>query len=192
MKIETRFRSMGSLLAALLMLAGCASIDADISSDRNPELDASRLQTWAWVDPLGTDRAGYEAIVTTRLKGAVQAELEARGMRYSEDSPQALVNFYVNLEEEQEVQIISGVRPGARYDRRSYYGYRVGLYDPWIDQQLTTRSYTLGTLTIDVVDAEANQVAWTAKAQGRVTRAAIEDPASAVQDVVTAMFTRYP
>jgi hypothetical protein len=174
------------------LLAGCATPGPEITSDRNPETDASTLQTWAWVDPLGTDRAGYETVVTTRLKRAVQTELQARGMRYSEDDPDALVNFYVNLEEAQEVRVVRDMRPGLRFDHYGYYGYRAGLYHPWYDQKLTTRSYTRGTLTIDLVDAERDQVAWTARAQGRVSREAIEDPESAIQETVADMFRQFP
>lgn len=189
MRLDIR---LGSLCAALCLLVGCAALGPEISSDRNPVIDVSQLKTWAWVDPLGTDRAGYEAIVTTRLKNVVQDELEARGMRYSEEAPQARVNFYVNLEEAQEVRVISRMRPGLHFDYYGYYGYRVGLYDLWMEDTLTTRSYTRGTLTIDVVDVASSKVAWTAKAQGRVTRAALDDPDTAVRDVVTAMFEQFP
>jgi len=192
MKTESRIRLSAALLGILFLLSGCATSGPEITSDRNPQIDALELRTWAWVDPLGTDRAGYETIVTMRLKQAVQAELETHGMRYSEDDPDALVNFYVNLEEAQEVQAVTSMRPGLRFDYYGYYGYRAGLYDPWYDQRLATHSYTRGTLTIDIVDAERDQVAWTARAAGRVSREAFEDPEGALQEVVADMFRQFP
>lgn len=192
MRTEFRNRLVVAMLGALFLLAGCATPGPEVTSDRNPEIDASALRTWAWVEPLGTDRAGYETVVTSRLKKAVRAELEARGLRYTEDDPDALVNFYVNLEEAQEVRVVRDMRPGLRFDYYGYYGYRAGLYDPWYEETLTTHSYTRGTLTIDIVDAERDQVAWTARAQGRVTREALDDPASAVRETVADMFRQFP
>ena len=80
------------LLAGLVTLASCSS-SPKISSDFDKDTDFSRYRTFAFFDPLGTDAADYESLVSQTLKEAARFELEARGYRYSEASPDLRVNF---------------------------------------------------------------------------------------------------
>ena len=70
--------------AALLALGGCASAP-DIRADFDPSTNFAQYKTFAFVQPLGTDRDGYQSIVSQRLKAATQREMEARGMRLEAD-----------------------------------------------------------------------------------------------------------
>ncbi len=89
-----------ALSTVALWVAGCASTPS-VDVQRNEEITAAAFRTFAWVDPLGTDREGYESFVTGRLKRDVQTALEARGMTYDEANPDARINFYANVESRQ-------------------------------------------------------------------------------------------
>ncbi len=63
------------------------------------------------------------------------------------------------------------IRPDARASvGYGYYGYRYGLYNAWpmYDEDRTV-TYKVGTLNIDIVDAEKKQLVWEGVAEGRVS-----------------------
>ncbi|HSG91358.1 MAG TPA: DUF4136 domain-containing protein [Pseudomonadales bacterium] len=183
-------RRVMSAAAALLLLAlaGCAS-GPSIRSDVNPDSDLASYRTYGWVETLGTDKAGYESLVTGRLKAAVGNELEARGYRYDENQPDMLVNFYVNLEEKQ--QVVTTPAAGMSYGR-GYYGFRTGYYSTWPTYETRVSEYTEGTLTVDLVDARLKVLAWNGTLQDRVTKKVMEDPQGALRAAVAALFDAYP
>ena len=180
-----------SVLAALV--AGCASTPS-VDIQRNEEISASAFSTFAWVDPLGTDREGYESFVTGRLKRDVRAALEAKGMTYDESAPDARVNFYANVESRQEVRRVPVGPLDARYvpGAFGYYGFRAGLYDPFPVYDTEVREYSEGTLTIDIVDAPSNRLAWSGTVHGRLTRKALEDPETSSRNAVELVLAEYP
>lgn len=192
---STVSRRFAVLCALAPLLAACVS-GPTVRIDRAPGADLSGATTYGWVSELGTDRADYESLVTGRLKRAVGAALEARGLRFDDVAPDVRVNFYVNLEERQEVRRVptASAMPVGGYDVGfgMYHGYRMGLYDPWPDYDVEVQEYQQGTLTVDVVDAQTRRLAWEGVAEGRVTRTALESPDDALDSAVGKLFENFP
>ena len=167
------------------MLAGCASSGPRIRHEANPNVPIASYRSFGFFSPLATDNAGYEAILTTRLKTAVRREMEAKGYTYAETGAQILVNFFVNVENRQEIQS-SPVSFG-------YYGYRRGFYTGLsTGPDITTVNYEQGTLTIDLVDPGKKALAWQATAIGKVSKAARKNPTAAIDAVVKDMLAPLP
>ena len=78
------------LLPLLAILIGCAS-GPSIRSDIDPQADFAQYRSFAFSNPLGTDKAGYTTILTDRLKAATRLQMEQRGYVYDE---QALVSRF--------------------------------------------------------------------------------------------------
>jgi hypothetical protein len=194
--IDPRRLVRGAVLCVLMPLLAACVTGPTVRIDRAPGADLSGARSYGWVSELGTDRADYESLVTMRLKRAVGNALEARGLRYDEDAPDVRVNFYVNLEERQEVRRLpaSSPMPVGGYDVGFglYHGYRMGLYDPWPDYDIEVQEYQQGTLTIDVVDARTRRLAWEGVAEGRVTRKALDEPDEVLDRAVARMFEKFP
>jgi hypothetical protein len=73
--LNIRPRSACNALAAtlLLILIGYASApDVRVMSD--PSVNFALYQTFAFVSPLGTDRSGYQTLVSQELKAATQLQ----------------------------------------------------------------------------------------------------------------------
>ena len=180
-----------ALLGAALVVAGCAS-GPRVRAERDPGVDFSRYRTFAFADPLGTDRAGYETLVSGYLKAATQRELEARGLRLVEADPQLLVNFNGRLNEKLRTTTMPSSSISFAYGRGGYYSYRTGLYTTWPLYDTQVQSYTEGTLNIDVIDAERKQMIWEGVAVGRVTDDTMENLKPKIDEVITAIFVKYP
>lgn len=186
--------SMRTLTAALvaaaaLLSAGCATTSGPKTRiDYDKSADFSVYRTYGFPKETGTDRGGYSTLVTSYLKSAMSTAMEARGYKYSEDHPDLLVNFFMNTRERTEIRPMASASLGY-----GYYGYRYGLYNAWpmYDEDRTV-TYKVGTLNIDIVDAEKKQLVWEGVAEGRVTEEELQNPKVAINGVVTELMRQYP
>ncbi|MFL6577885.1 MAG: DUF4136 domain-containing protein [Povalibacter sp.] len=174
--------------ATLLLMAGCATTHAPPSRiDYDKKADFSVYRTFGFPKETGTDRGGYSTLVTSYFKSSVTTAMEARGYKYTEDHPDLLVNFYMNTRERTET------RPSPAAGGYGYYGYRSGLYSPWpmYDEDRTV-IYKVGTINLDIVDAEKKQLIWEGVSEGRVSDEAMANPKVRVNAVVTELMRQYP
>jgi len=177
------------MLAAALLAAGCATTSAPKTRiDYDKSADFSVYRTYGFPKETGTDRGGYSTLVTSYLKSSVSTAMEARGYKYTEDHPDLLVNFFTNTRERTETRPRTGASLGY-----GYYGYRYGLYNAWPlyddDRSVT---YKVGTLNIDIVDAEKKQLVWEGVAEGRVSDEEMSNPKVTINAVVTELMRQYP
>ena len=172
-------------LATALLAAGCATPRGPATRiDYDKSADFSVYRTYGFPKETGTDRGGYSTLVTSYLKSSVSTAMEARGYKYSAEHPDLLVNFFSNTRERTETR--PGISPG-------YYGYRRGLYNAWpmYDDDRTV-TYKVGTLNIDIVDAEKKQLVWEGVAEGRVNDEEMSNPKVTINGVVTELMRQYP
>lgn len=175
-------------LATALLVAGCATNRGPSTRiDFDKSTDFSVYRTYGFPKETGTDRGGYSTLMTSYLKSSVSTAMEARGYKYSAERPDLLVNFFTNTRERTEL------RPSAGSAFGGYYGYRRGLYNAWpLYDDDRTVTYKIGTLNVDIVDAEKKQLVWEGVAEGRVTDEAMQNPKTNINAVVTELMRQYP
>lgn len=173
--------------ATVMVASGCASTRApDTRVDYDKSVDFSVYRTYGFPEETGTDRGGYSTLVTSYFKSAVSSAMEARGYQYSEKHPDLLVNFFMNTRERTEIR----PRMSSGY---GYYGYRYGLYNAWpMYEDDRTVTYKIGTINVDIVDAEKKQLVWEGISEGRVSKEAMENPKVTINGVVTELMRQYP
>ena len=179
--------SLGLALCAAALLAGCASNRGpDTRIDYDKAVDFSVYRTFGFPQETGTDRGGYSTLVTSYFKNAVTTAMEARGYKYAAENPDLLVNFFMNTRERTELRPSMDAGMG-------YYGYRYGLYSPWphYDDDRTV-TYKIGTINVDIVDAEKKQRVWEGVSEGRVSDEMMANPKVTVNAVVTELMRQYP
>ena len=174
-------------LVAVVAFAGCVSTP-ETHADYDETVDFAQYRSFAFFDKVGTDEADYESLTTRHLKASTRRELEARGYRYTESTPDLLVNF--NASVTQQTRVHSAPMPfyGGYYGYGypGYYGIWGGYYAPYVDQ------YDEGTLKIDIVDARRKRLVWEGVTVGRVTDKARKDRSAAIDAAVRDMFTQFP
>jgi len=194
MKIRLMKRLLPLAVAAsLLVLGGCAS-GPEVRAEFDQSTNFAQYQTFAFANPLGTDRNGYQSIVSQRLIAATQREMEVRGMRLVADNPQLLVNFNAALTEKMRVTTTPVPVVGVGIGYGGYYGYRAGMYGAWpLYQDWTTVSpYNEGTLNIDIVDAARRQMVWEGVVTDIVTQDMLDNMQASIDAAVAAAFAKYP
>jgi len=171
------------LLAAALLAGGCAS-SPRIYTNENPTADFTLYTSYDFQTPLGTDRSnGIRTPLSQYLIDAVEAELEERGYVREANAPSMIVNCYLNTEEKLQTYTV----PSA-----GYYGYRSGYYGAWGGYETQTYQYTVGTLSIDLVDPQRNVLVWEGIAEGELTEKVLGDLQAAVTETVAGIFARFP
>jgi len=177
--------------AAVVLIAACATTPT-IYRETNPDATFSSYKTFAFLSPLATDKFPYESLLTQHLKDATRHTMESKGYVFTSGTPDLLLNFYVNLQDKQDVRAIPG--PPAAYVGYAggYYGYRAGYYRVYRTATIETVNYKQGTLTIDLVDAKQKVLAWTATAEGRVSSDALKNPGPAIDALVGNMMMPVP
>lgn len=152
--------------AASVTLAACATT-AKITSDFDPEQNFSGYKSFSWAGDSPMTVFGDLPIPATaepKIARAIKAELESKGFTYTEDRNAAdfAVSFTVGTRDEQRTTQVPTNYYVNRTNWRWGRGYYPGLY-PGIYAGSTvseTRTYTKGTLAIDIFDVERKSPVW--------------------------------
>jgi Domain of unknown function (DUF4136) len=181
--------------ASALFLTAC-SIAPQVRTSYDSTADFTQYKTFGFMNPLATDRSGYQSLVSQELKANTRRELEARGMRMDNVAPQLLVNFNAALKDKTRIRsspvLVNG---GLGFYGGSYYGYRGGAYSPWpmyIDETVVT-TYKEGTLNIDLIDALRKQLVWEGVViDSNVTQDELANLPESLSAAVKAVFSKFP
>jgi hypothetical protein len=191
MRIVSRHVIPGVLAVTAALLIGACASNPPIHRETNPAATFGSYKTFGFYSPLATDKASYESLFSQHLKDATRRMMESKGYVYRDSGADLLLNFYVNVQDKQEVRSTPGTVGYAGYPG-GYYGYRGGYYRGFNTATIETVNYKQGTLTIDLVDAKQKVLAWTATVEGRVSDDAIRNPGPAIDTLVTNMMAPVP
>jgi len=162
-----------------------------VRSQVDPAAEFSTYRSYGFVPMPATNIEGKTTALTIYLMKAIRQEMDSRGYRYTEESPDLWINF--NAYRRATADTATHVTPAYGYS--DYYGYRAGLYNmPFVGfgEMEETVSYKVGTANIDVVDARKKQLIWVAIAEGRLTDAMMNSPDDSIAEIVSDMFSKYP
>ena len=176
-------------VAAFALLAACAT-GPRVRTDHDPTADFSQYRTWSYYSPIAMEASGYSTWISERIKDNVRKEMEARGYRYVESSPDLQVNFQGVVQDKTDVWTM------PRSDVQWFYSYRHRSYvalPVWYDETQVSR-YREGTLTIDLVDGKRNRMVWTAAASAPVPGKKMppEKRMAELDRAIAAIFAKYP
>jgi hypothetical protein len=195
MKVLRPLLLRGSLLLCLAALSACTTAGhapkkIQVRTNVDPEAQFGSYRSYGFVAEPGTNNNGKTTPLTIYFMQAIRQEMDSRGYRYTEESPDLLVNFHTNgrVNEAQ-----TQVSPTYGYST-GYYAYRAGLYGlPVVMSEGTeTITYRVGTGNVDVVDAHRKVLAWEGIAEGRLSEEMIANPGPAIGKVISEMFEQYP
>jgi len=174
----------GSLLG-LLAMTGCAS-GPTIRSNVDQSVDFTRFQTFGFMQPLSTDREGFQSFISRDLMAAAERELVALGLKRTDTNPDLLVNFSANLD--QRLRVTQTPQTSA-----SAFGtHRRGFYSTWPSYRTEVRQYTKGTFVVDVVDASRMQLVWEGVAAQRITQSRADNIGPVIDQAMQEVFAQFP
>jgi hypothetical protein len=164
---------------AVFLMVSCTS---GVRIDYDERSEFKRLRTYMWIEqPVKTHHpAVNNPLLREHVESAVDAELAGRGYRrLTSGNPDFWIRFQIVAAEKVDVTVT---------DNYNYRGYGYG-YGP----NYSSQEYMEGTVVIDVLDGDSNQVIW----RGWLTRNLSDDPRPEemqyyVQRSVTRILKEFP
>ena len=181
---------MKSLLlaaAGALLVTGCATT-MEAHSDHDASQNFSRYRTFAWMadEPMiapPEEVARVSPLNRQRIVNAIESELGAKGFLKTADRSAAdfVVSYTVGARDRIDVQSYPAPYGGAWRWGWPYFGHDVDV-----------RTYTEGTLAIDVFDGMTHQPVWHGWASKRVTTHDVRHAAEQIPPAVAEILKDYP
>jgi hypothetical protein len=173
------------LLAALFLVASCARMRVRTDYDR--QVDFEQYRSFAWVDaPERPDPNPFEdnSLLRKRVREAVQAEMVRRGfVSVPVEDADLLVTFHVVVQDRVRSRGSGGF---VFVDRHAGHD---GV-DAVVGATNDVYSYQEGTLILDLIDPDLEQLVWRGWGRNAVPTTDIET--DRVDLAVTQILTRFP
>jgi hypothetical protein len=188
-RISRKDRTNLLILVALIAMAACASNSSSprIITNSAPDFSLVNYKTFAYLQPLSTDRGDVRSLTSAHLIEVTTRELEMSGLRFSESNPDLLINFVVSSRD------TIRTRPSSTVSM--HHGR--GRYGTWGGYSLSMSATevvqgTEGSVDVDVIDASRNQLVWEGAAVGRITDSNRENLRGTLHQTVSDIFARFP
>ena len=143
-----------AILALMIAVPAAAQMKIEVDFDRDAEFNS--YKTFAWKETPETSIKGASPLMHSRIKNAIEDEFAKGGLQQVEpdENPDIFITYHTSDREE------------VRYDT-THYGYDYGFGPGWdyyggyygggmggMGSSVTTaRTYTRGTLVVDIWDA---------------------------------------
>jgi hypothetical protein len=176
------------ILFVAAFLVGCAS-GPRIVTNSAPDFNLVDYRTFAFLQPLSTDRGNVRTLMSTHLIEATTRELELAGLRRVDGSADLMVNFFVSTRETISTRSTPSTGMSMHHGRGRYgtwSGYSMSMSTTTVEQR------TEGTISVDVIDRARNQLVWEGAATGRVTDSVRQNIEQVAHDAITDIFAQFP
>lgn len=181
-----------------ISISGCSSLS--LSTDYDDSIDFSTFKTYRWHADNEHNTASLkylDNIMDQRIRSTVDQQLAAKDFTKKLDGN---VDFYVNysvvIDDRTDIRTYNnynGMYPGYSYRAGyGYYGRGMGVaYSTGSETQVT--HYKQGTLIIDIVNPETDQLIWRGAADGRLPKGSDREKSDKlVQKYVTKILSNFP
>jgi len=166
------------ILLCIGILTSCSSIK--VVSDYDTKVDFSTYKTFAFYKK-GIDKASVSDLDKKRIMRAIENELNKKGLVKS-TNPDILVSIFTKSREKVNVT-----------DNNFGYGFGWG-YNPWFfgSTNLNINQYTEGTLFIDFIDKNKNELVWQGIGSGAMKMTNIDKKEERINEFVNKIILAYP
>ncbi len=174
------------LLWGILALSwmGCATVNVS-KTETAPGVDFTKYKSFEFyaLTATGDTVSANFAKNTDLLKEAIVTEMKKRGYTKVITSPDLLINIGIVVTEK-----IQTRQTDFRTDAPKYMGQR---NYSWKSEEVEVGRYKEGTVTVDVVDAAANQMVWKGVAESVLPGKQAKMP-DVIREGILKLFEKYP
>ena len=156
-------KHLTTLLAVGIALAGCSS--TKFTSDKDDTVDFTKYSTYEYYGWQDNSDQILNQFDKERLETSFGNELAKRGMNYVESGGDAVISLFIVVDQKTSTTAYTSHYGGGPY------GYGYGGWGWGMGHSTTSYNeydYLVGTLVIDVFDAETKNLIWQGVATGTV------------------------
>jgi hypothetical protein len=167
-------------VAVLAVFLALSPAVAQVSTDYDRGVDFSAFKTWAWME--GTP--ALDPFAQQRIEEAIESKLAEKGLVKAQSGQADLfVVTHVSVSTEKQVDV-------SHMGYGGYYGWR-GWGGTWGSTYVNVREIPVGTLVVDLVDAEKNELVWRGMASDTISDKP-KKREKRIRRAVSKMFHRFP
>jgi len=166
--------------AALTVVAGAPAFGAKPQIQWDPEYDFSTVSTFQWREPPEISLERSDPFLHSRIVNAVEYELTGFGLTEIDVAPDVYVTYHSSTETDVRITSTSVGYGFGSYGLGGWGHYGYGFGGP-ISTTSRATEIERGTLVVDVVDADTNDLIWRGSASGIVIS---DDPQKTQRNVV--------
>ena len=176
-------RILGLALAVAVLPAVAAAQRTTYDFDKSAPFGNYKTYSMKVGTPTG------QPLIDKRIEAAIEAQLEARGFSRNDQGPDVLVTYHMAFNEEKDISSFSS---GPMYGGVGYgYGWGGGWGTTTTDVRV--RNIIIGTLAIDILDANKKEIAWRGLGTREVDTSAKPDKRDEnIGKAVEKIFRNYP
>lgn len=170
-----------------LVMSGCAVTDFDKTTD----FTGYRTYTWGESN-VDVDNPVYDSdLINKRIRRTIEAEFLKRGIVKSDKDPDFVVLYHTYTED----KVQRSTAHPYPYPYRFYpYGFYPFAFHPWgypfYMAPPLMEEYTEGTLIIDIIDRDSDELVWRGAVSGNVDNVA--SLRKQIEKGVKAIMKKYP
>jgi len=169
-------RSRFAYFAVLVCLISPFAVAQKVYVDYNHAIDFSAFRTYAWGQGANPN-AIQDSILLQTVQNDVNSQLQAKGLQLVQESQNPDIIVVIN----------SGVKQQTSYNAWGTGGWAFG----GGMGEITPEVSNVGTLVVDVYDANRKQLVWRGISQDTLSSKASKDQ-KMVDKAVEKMFKKYP
>ncbi|GAB3202720.1 hypothetical protein ABID22_001029 [Pontibacter aydingkolensis] len=194
MKKATK-RAQLILLGLCFLILGCAPT-VDVNTDYAQDANFSQYQTFSFYQEQPTEAkatsGNYDTMLDQRLKTAIRQSLSTQGLTYDASSPDLKVAYDVAVDTETEVNTNYAYPRGFGYGYSHWYGYRYNYgFNRFPATYKTINQYKQGTIVVDLVDVDSNELVWRGVGEAPVDMAG-DISQERINTIVSNILKQYP
>jgi hypothetical protein len=176
------------ILAAVMLTAGASSAQ-DVGYNFDQQADFAKFKTYKWVQVKGGE--SVNDLVDSQIKAAIDKQLATKGLTKTDaDGADLYVAYQVALNQEKQMTTWdTGYAMGPGWGGRYYGGY----YGGGGMSTSTTSTIQVGTLALDMYDAQGKKLVWRGMASKQLdTKASPEKRAKNLDKGTAKLLKNYP
>ncbi len=154
---EVRAMKVMKAILGLALMAGLVSCSSShVASDYDREVDFARLKTFGWMSPTAGSNLVYTTLLEKRIRSAVDQVLTSEGyQKETTGNPDFLIAYRTGVEDKSDITSY-GYGHGFGHHGFGHHGFGHG----YGHGNYALHQYKEGTVTLDFIDAESNQLLW--------------------------------
>ena len=180
------------VITALIVssLSGCATISTGAHYDETTNFGEYRTFAWIDADPYISSQNDTAIVISpltrSKIQHAIHSGFASKGYEYVEDLSRAdfVIAYTVGTRREVSVESYPETYNGP-------WGWHVRGSHYYVNE-VSTHSYTKGTLGVDVFDGASNKPVWHGWAEKTVTESDRQDPGPAINESVAKLLESFP
>ncbi len=180
-------KKLAAAVLALGFLAGCSSMT--VNTDWAHEADFSKYKTFQYKQTDG-NIADTNQLGDQRIVAGIKREMKAKGFTEADSNPDVYVTYHG--EDQEQISLDTTTMGYGGYGYGPGWGWGRGGMGMGMGSSTTTvRTYTKGTLIVDIWDASAKELIWRGVASDTLS----ENPQKNIDKgnkALAKMFERYP